>query len=138
MIEVEELFALAFIFTIFVAFQGLFIFVIFVLLSKQVKESYAKWWKAKVAESDFLSKHFGDKSIAASTLVNLLLRASTNLQNYILILIFMFPSFGRLPDAVLLQYHSPSLVLRRNPVRQQLVRSLNSLKVVKTSLQIPT
>ena len=70
MIEVEELFALAFIFTIFVAFQGLFIFVIFVLLSKQVKESYAKWWKAKVAESDFLSKHFGDKSIAASTLVN--------------------------------------------------------------------
>ena len=73
-IEVEELFPLAYIFTIFVAFQGLFIFVIFVLLSKQVKESYAKWWKAKVAESDFLSKHFGDKSITASTLVNLLLR----------------------------------------------------------------
>jgi hypothetical protein len=71
-IEVEELFALAFIFTIFVAFQGLFIFIIFVLLSKQVKESYAKWWKAKVAESDFLSKHFGEKSIASTTLVNLL------------------------------------------------------------------
>ena len=41
-IEVEELFALAYIFTIFVAFQGIFIFVIFVLLSKQVKENYTK------------------------------------------------------------------------------------------------
>ena len=66
MIEVEELFALAYIFTIFVAFQGVFIFVIFVLLSKQVKENYAKWWKAKVAESDFLSKHFGDKTLGTS------------------------------------------------------------------------
>ena len=65
-IEVEELFALAYIFTIFVAFQGLFIFVIFVLLSKQVRESYAKWWKAKVAESDILSKHFGDKSLSSA------------------------------------------------------------------------
>ena len=66
-IEIEELFALAYIFTIFVAFQGVFIFVIFVLFSKQVKESYAKWWKAKVAESDFLSKHFGSKSLTTGT-----------------------------------------------------------------------
>ena len=65
-IEVEGLFALAYIFTIFVAFQGLFIFVIFVLLSKQVRENYAKWWKAKVAESDFLSKHFGEKSLTTA------------------------------------------------------------------------
>ena len=71
-IEVEELFALAYIFTIFVAFQGLFIFVIFVIFSKQVRENYIKWWKAKVAESDFLSKHFGDKSFTLGTnLVNL-------------------------------------------------------------------
>ena len=62
-IEVEELFTLAYIFTICVAFQGLFIFVIFVVLSKQVRENYGKWWKAKVAESDFLSKHFGDKTL---------------------------------------------------------------------------
>ena len=68
-IEVDELFALAYIFTIFVAFQGLFIFVIFVLFSKQVKENYAKWWKAKVSESDFLSKHFGDKSFTSGTAV---------------------------------------------------------------------
>ena len=63
MIEVEELFALAFIFTIFVAFQGLFIFVIFILLSKQVREKYAKWWKENVTESDFLSKHFGEPTL---------------------------------------------------------------------------
>ena len=68
-IEVEELCPLAYIFTIFVAFQGLFIFVIFVLLSKQVRENYAKWWKAKVAESDFLSKHFGEKSLSSSAMV---------------------------------------------------------------------
>ena len=66
-IEVDELFPLAFIFTIFVAFQGLFIFVIFVLLSKQVRENYVKWWKAKVAESDFLSKHFGTKDFMLGT-----------------------------------------------------------------------
>ena len=63
-IEVEELFTIAYIFTICVAFQGLFIFVIFVPLSKQVRENYFKWWKAKVAESDFLSKHFGDKTLS--------------------------------------------------------------------------
>ena len=75
-IEVEEVFALAFIFTVFVAFQGLFIFTLFVLLSKQVRESYAKWWKAKIAESDFLSKHFGEKSLTSSTLVKLLSSAN--------------------------------------------------------------
>ena len=70
-IEVEELFALAFIYTTLVAFQGLFIFIFFVVLSKQVRENYAKWWRAKVAESDILSKHFGEKSFTTlvSTLV---------------------------------------------------------------------
>ena len=66
-IQVEALFALAYIFTIFVAFQGLFIFVIFVLLSKQVKENYLKWWKAKVAESDILSSYFGEKRLTLGT-----------------------------------------------------------------------
>ena len=66
-IEVEELFALAYIFTISVAFQGLFIFVIFVPLSKQVRENYLKWWKARVAESDILSSYFGDKRLIQGT-----------------------------------------------------------------------
>ena len=76
MIEVDELFTLAYIFTIFVAFQGLFIFVIFVLLSKQVRENYAKWWKAKVSESDFLSKHFEKKSLK-NALVRFIANTST-------------------------------------------------------------
>ena len=68
-IEVEELFPLAYIFTIFVAFQGLFIFIFFVLLQKPVRESYAKWWKATVSESNYLSKYFGQTNLT-STLVS--------------------------------------------------------------------
>ena len=64
-IEVEELFILAYIFTIFVAFQGLFIFIIFVLLQKPVRDSYAKWWKATVSESDYLSKYFGQANLTS-------------------------------------------------------------------------
>ncbi|XP_064406830.1 adhesion G protein-coupled receptor L3-like isoform X2 [Halichondria panicea] len=60
--EVPALSPLAYIFTIFVAFQGVAIFVIFVPLSKQVREAYSKWWRVKVAESDILSSHFTDLS----------------------------------------------------------------------------
>ena len=64
-IEVDKLFPLAYIFTIFVAFQGLFLFVVLVLLdSKQLKEKLAIWWKSRIAKSDFLSRHFGQKSSA--------------------------------------------------------------------------
>jgi len=61
-VEVEELLTLAYIYTILVAFQGTFIFIIFVILSKQVREAYGKWWRAKVNESDFLSEYFGHSS----------------------------------------------------------------------------
>jgi hypothetical protein len=77
-IEVEELFALAFIFTIFVAFQGVFIFILFVLLSQQVKENYAKWWRSKVAKSDFLSKYFGESTPNVIVLPNPLAFESSN------------------------------------------------------------
>ena len=59
-VEVEELVPLAYIYTILVAFQGVFIFLIFVVFSKQVREAYAKWWKVKVNESDILSKLMRD------------------------------------------------------------------------------
>ena len=65
--EVEELIPLAYIYTILVAFQGLFIFVIFVCMSKNVREAYSKWWRIKVNESDLLSKYFGDKLFTMST-----------------------------------------------------------------------
>ena len=67
-VERPELIFLAYIFTFCVAFQGLFIFVIFVLVSesKRLREMYAKWWKSTVAESEFLSRHFGDKSFTTT------------------------------------------------------------------------
>ena len=54
----QELLSLAYIYTTVVAFQGAFIFLIFIVFSKQVREAYAKWWRSKVSESDFLTKHF--------------------------------------------------------------------------------
>ena len=45
-VEVEALVPLAYIYTIMVAFQGLFIFLLYVLLSKQVRDAYTNWWKA--------------------------------------------------------------------------------------------
>ena len=61
-VEVEELLPLAYIFTILVAFQGVFIFLVFVLLSQKVRETYTKWWRVRVTESDTLSRLFGDKT----------------------------------------------------------------------------
>ena len=73
-IEVEELLALAYIFTIFVAFQGLFIFIVLVLLdSKMIRDRLAKWWRARFEGSDFYSRHFGRKGLMLGTsLVRLL------------------------------------------------------------------
>ena len=61
-VEVEKLVPLAYIYTIIVAFQGLFIFLIFVVLSKQVREAYAKCWREKVNEYEILSRYFGTLS----------------------------------------------------------------------------
>ena len=61
-VEVDELIPLAYIYTIMVAFQGLFIFVLFALLPKQVREAYSKQWQRQVKESSTLSKYFGEKS----------------------------------------------------------------------------
>ena len=66
-VEVDELVPLAYIYTIMVAFQGLFIFLIFVVLSKQVREAYAKCWREKVNKSDILSRYFGTLSTLKST-----------------------------------------------------------------------
>ena len=44
-VEVEELVPLAYIYTIMVAFQGLFIFLIFVVYPKEVRDAYVKSWR---------------------------------------------------------------------------------------------
>ena len=56
----ESLVFLIYLFTILVALQGLFIFLVFVVFSKTVREAYIKWVKVKVNESSFLSRHFGE------------------------------------------------------------------------------
>ena len=60
--EVPALFPLAYIFTIFVAFQGVGVFLLFVLLDKPVREAYLKWWKFKVTRSSIFSRFIGDSS----------------------------------------------------------------------------
>ena len=67
-IEVEALLPFAYIYTILVAFQGLFIFFIFVVFSKQVRGAYTKWWRVKVNESDILNKYFGEKLTSSNAI----------------------------------------------------------------------
>ena len=57
-LEVEALLPVAYIFTIMVAFQGLAIFIVFVVFSKQVREVVKKWWKVKLNESKVLNTYF--------------------------------------------------------------------------------
>ncbi|XP_064383019.1 adhesion G protein-coupled receptor L1-like isoform X2 [Halichondria panicea] len=57
----DNLIAVAFIFTIFVAFQGVIIFIVLVPLSKQVRKAFFMWSRDRVNSSSFLSLHFGDK-----------------------------------------------------------------------------
>ena len=47
-VEVEKLVPLAYIYTIMVAFQGLFIFLLFVAFPKEVRHAYVKVWRKKV------------------------------------------------------------------------------------------
>ena len=75
-VEVEELLPLAYIYTILVGFQGLFIFLAFVVFSEQVRDEYVKWLK----KSDTLSKYFSTKSSRLSTaMVRSLCIASWNI-----------------------------------------------------------
>ena len=64
-VDVEELLPLAYIFTILVAFQGVWIFLLFVVFPQQVREDIAKLWRKQIKESDKLSFLF-TKSTEAS------------------------------------------------------------------------
>ena len=44
-VEVEELVPLVYIYTIMVAFQGVWIFLIFVVYPKEVRDAYVKLWR---------------------------------------------------------------------------------------------
>ena len=72
-LEVDTLLPLAYIYTIMVAFQGLYIFLIYVIFSKQVRDAYRVWWKSKVNESEVLSKYFGTSTQLGSVSLKLFL-----------------------------------------------------------------
>ena len=57
-VEVEELVPLAYIFTILVAFQGVIIFILFVVLDSKVRGDCTKAWRSTVKQSDLLSSIF--------------------------------------------------------------------------------
>ena len=77
-VEVEELIPLAYIYTILVGFQGLFIFLTFVVFSEQVRDEYMKWLKAEIKKSDTLSKYFSTKSSLSTAMVRSLNFSSYN------------------------------------------------------------
>ena len=95
-IEVEELFALAYIYTIFVAFQGLFTFITCIVLdARQVREKFSKWWRVQIAGSDILnSRFFGGKSFNHNlSLVSKIYRSMTVLFFFLLFFFFFFLFF---------------------------------------------
>ena len=55
-VEVEELVPLAYIYTIMVAFQGLFIFLIFVAYPKEVRDAYVKVWRNNIKTVDIFTE----------------------------------------------------------------------------------
>ena len=68
-LEVEEMLPLTYIYTILVGFQGLFIFLTFVVFSGQVMDEYVKWFKAEIKKSDTLRKYFSTKSSLSTAMV---------------------------------------------------------------------
>ena len=66
----DELKFVAFIYPVLVGFQGFFIFLIFVVFSKAVREAYRKCWKAKISESRLLSKVFKSRTLSSNMASN--------------------------------------------------------------------
>ena len=66
-VEVEELVPFAYIFTIMVAFQGVWIFLIFIVFPKEMRDAYAKLWRTKVKKTtDAFSRYFSDRSTSST------------------------------------------------------------------------
>ena len=69
----RSLLAFVYVYTILVAFQGLLIFILFVLLSQSVQEAIKTCWRVNVNQSDFLNKYFGEKMSTSTDLVSVVL-----------------------------------------------------------------
>ena len=70
----DGLLILVYIYTIMVAFQGVFIFFLYVALSKSIKDTFTKWWKVRVNESDILNKYFGEKLSSSHAAVSIIMK----------------------------------------------------------------
>ena len=66
-LNVTALLPLVYIYTVMVAFQGFIIFLVFIIFSRQVRDAYKKWWRAKVNESTVLTKYFAEDSFLFTT-----------------------------------------------------------------------
>ena len=99
-VKVEALLPLAYIYTILVSFQGLFIFLIIVVSSKQVREEYTKWWRARIRKSSVLRRYFGGRELSS---VHLL--ASLNLPSYLSLPFSFTHSFAPFSFFLLLLLH---------------------------------
>jgi len=56
-VSLEILVPLAYIYTLLVTFQGLLIFLIFIVFSKVVRDAFKKCWRIRVKESDIWYKY---------------------------------------------------------------------------------
>ena len=66
----DKLKFLAFIYPVLISFQGLFIFLVFVVFSKTVRDAYRKCWSAKVSESKLLSNAFKSRTLSSNMASN--------------------------------------------------------------------
>ena len=83
-VEVQALVPLAYIYTILVAFQGVIIFILFVVLDSKVRGDCTKAWRSTVKQPDLLSRNF--RSSSKSTSVSLRLQLHRNLRYSIIII----------------------------------------------------
>ena len=67
---IDELKFVAFIYPVLISFQGLFIFLVFVVFSKAVRDAYKKSWNAKVSESKLLSTVFKSHTLPSRVASN--------------------------------------------------------------------
>ena len=74
-VEVEELVPLAFIFTSMVAFQGVWIFFIFVVFPQKVRDAYVKLWRTMTKTSGKQSNEFSEKNTSSKEMVSLIKNA---------------------------------------------------------------
>ena len=65
-VEVQALVPLAYIYTILVAFQGVIIFILFVVLDSKVRGDCTKAWRSTVKQPDLLSSNFRSSSKSKS------------------------------------------------------------------------